>query len=82
MGSLDMVMSSFGCKQQLCNEIVTNDSWFQNAEEMVQFFVRYFSTGNSKEYHLVGAAETTNKRNIRGEFELRPCRKFHVIAVN
>ena len=26
-------MSSFGCKQHLCHEIVTNDSWFQNAEE-------------------------------------------------
>ena len=76
-------MSSFSCKQQLCNEIVTNDSWFQNAEEMVQFFAQYFSTGNSKEYHLVGAAETANIRaNKRGEFELRTCRKFHVVAVN
>ena len=76
-------MSSFGCKQQLCHEIVTNDSWFQNAEEMVQFLTQYFSTDNSKEYHLVDAAETANIRaNKRGEFELRPCRKFHVIAVN
>ena len=77
-------MSSFGCKQQLCHEIVTNDSWFQNAEEMVQFFTQYFSTDNSKEcHHLVDAAETANNRaNKSGEFELRPCRKCHVIVVN
>ena len=76
-------MSSFGCKQQLCHEIVTNDSWFQNAEEMTQFLMQYFSTDNSKECHLVDAAETAYIRaNKRGEFELRPCRKFHDIAVN
>ena len=45
-------MSSFGCKQQLRHEIVTNDSWFQNAD-------------NSKEYHLVDAAETANIRAKR-----------------
>ena len=60
-------MSSFGCKQQLHHEIVTNDSRFQNAEEMVQFFMQYFSTDNRKEYHLVDAAETANIRaNKRG----------------
>ena len=60
-------MSSFGCKQQLRHEIVTNDSWFQNAEEMVQLFTHFFSTDNSKEYHLVDAAETANIRaNKRG----------------
>ena len=50
---------------------------------MVQFLTQYFSTDNNKEYHLVDAAETANIRaNKRGELELRPCRKFHVIAVN
>ena len=59
------------------------DSWFQNTEEMVQFLTRYFSTDNSKEYHLVDPAETAYIRaNKRGKFELRPCRKSHVIAVN
>ena len=55
-------MSPFGCKQQLRHEIVTSDSWFQNAEEMVQFLTHYFSRDNSKEYHLVDAAETANIR--------------------
>ena len=41
---LNDAMSSFGCKQQLRHEIVTSDSWFQTAEEMVQFFTQYFST--------------------------------------
>ena len=50
---------------------------------MVQFLTQYFSTDNNKEYHLVDAAETANIRaNKRGVLELRPCRKFHVIAVN
>ena len=43
-------MSSFGCKRQLRQEIVTNDSWFQNAEEIVQFLTQSFSTDNSKGY--------------------------------
>ena len=58
-GLVDAV-SSFGWKQQLRHEIVTNDSWFRNAEEMVQFLTQYFPTDNSKEYHLVDAAETAN----------------------
>ena len=75
-------MSSFGSKEQLHHEIVTNDSWFQNAEEMVQFLTQYFSTDNSKEYNLADAAETAKVRgNKTKELELRPCRKFHVIAV-
>ena len=31
------VMSSFCCKQQLRHEIVSNDAWFANGEQMVQF---------------------------------------------
>ena len=41
-------MSWFDCKQQLRHEIVTNNSWFQNTEEMVQFLIQYFLIGNSK----------------------------------
>ena len=33
-------MSSFGCKQQLRHEIVTNDAWFANVEQMVQFLTK------------------------------------------
>ena len=43
------VMSSFGCKQQLRHEIVNNDSWFEDAEEMVQFLKKYFTNDSSKE---------------------------------
>ena len=76
-------MSSFGCKQQLRHEIVTNDSWFENAEEMVQFLKKYFTNDSSKEHYLVDAAETASiRRKEREEFVLKPCRIFHVIAVN
>ena len=75
-------MSSFGCKQQLCHEIVTNDAWFANAEQMVQFLTKYFSNSSSKEY-CVDAAETAQIRTKeKGEFILKPCRQFHVIGVN
>ena len=44
---------------------------------MVQFLTQYFSTDNSKENHLVHVTKTANiKANKRGEFELRPCKKF------
>ena len=45
-------MSSFGCKQQLRHDIVTNDAWFANAEKMVQFLTKYFSNYSSKEYFV------------------------------
>ena len=48
-------MSSFGCKLQLRNEIMTHDSWFESAEEMVNFLTRYFENDNSKEHFLVDA---------------------------
>ena len=48
-------MSSFGCKLQLRNEIMTHDSWFESAEEMVNFLTRYFENDNSKEQFLVDA---------------------------
>ena len=76
-------MCSFGWKQQLRNEIITNDSWFQNAEEMVRFLQQYFLDDESKEHHLVDEAENAKvKANERGELEIKPCRKFHVIGVN
>ena len=76
-------MSSFGCKQQLRHEIVTNDAWFANAEQMVQFLTKYFSNDSSKEYYCVDAAETAQIRTKeKGEFILKPCRQFHDIGVN
>lgn len=81
--AVDRLMQSFGSKQQLPHEIVTNDPWFQNAEEMTQFLIQYFSTDNRKEHHLVEASKTIKVRvNKRGELILRQCRKSHVIAVN
>ena len=68
-------MSSFGCKQQLHHEIVTNDVWFANAEQMVQFLTKYFSNDSSKEYYCVDAAETAQIRTKeKGEFILKSCR--------
>ena len=76
-GGLVDAMSSFGCKQQLCHEIVTNDACFANAEQMVQFLTKYFSNNSSKEYYCVDAAETVQIRtNEKGQFILKPCTQF------
>ena len=63
-GGLGDAMSSFGCNQQLCHEVVTNDSWSQNVEETVQFLTQYFSTDNSKEYHLADKLEQRKMENL------------------
>ena len=55
-------MSSFGCKLQLKNEIVTFDSWFESAEKMVSFLKEYFVNDDSKEHYLIGDAETAQVR--------------------
>ena len=82
-GGLVDAMSSFGCKLQLKNEIVTFDSWFESAEKMVSFLKEYFVNDDSKEHYLIDDAETAQvcKQN-RGEFKLEPCRKHDVIAVD
>ena len=50
---------------------------------MVQFLKKYFTNDSSKEHYLVDAAETASiRRKEREEFVLKPCRIFHVIAVN
>ena len=76
-------MLSFGCKQQLRHKIIISDSWFLNADHLVQFLKKYFSGNNSKEYYCVDAADIAQMRTKeRGEYVLEPCRQFHVIAVN
>ena len=76
-------MSSFGCKLQLKNEIVTFDSWFESAEKMVSFLKEYFVNDDSKEHYLIDDAETAQvRKQKKGEFKLEPCRKYHVIAVD
>ena len=82
-GGLVDAMSSFGCKLQLKNEIVTFDSWFESAEKMVSFLKEYFVNDYSKDYYLNDDAETAQvRKQKRGEFKLEPCGKYHMIAVD
>ena len=74
-GHVDAI-SSFGCKLQLKNEVVTFDSWFKSAEKMVSFLKEYFVNDDSKEHYLIDDAETAQVcKQKRGEFKLEPCRK-------
>ena len=76
-------MSSFECKLQLKNEIITFDSWFESAEKIMSFLKEHFVNNDSKEYYFIDAATTAQVcKQKRGEFNLEPCRKYHVIAVD
>ena len=76
-------MSSFGCKLQLKNEIVNFDSWFESAEKMVSFLKEYLVNDDSKDHYLTDDAETAQvRKQKRRDFNLKPCRKYHVIAVD
>ena len=68
--------------QCIINEIVTFDSWFESAEKIVSFLKEYFVNNDSKEHYLIDDAKTAQVwKQKRGEFNLEPCRKYHVIAV-
>lgn len=41
-------MSSFACKQQLIHEIISNDTSFDNAEEIAGFLKQYFKDDSTK----------------------------------
>ena len=76
-------MSSFECKLQLKNEVVTFDSWFESAEKIMSFLKEYFVNNDSKEHYFIDAATTAQVcKQKKGEFNLEPCRKYHVIAVD
>ena len=76
-------MSSFECKLQLKNEIITFDSWFESAEKIMSFLKEHFVNNDNKEYYFIDAAATAQVcKQKRGEFNLEPCRKYHVIAVD
>ena len=77
------IAAEFGITVVWFYEIVTNDAWFANAEQMVQFLTKYFSNDNRKEYYCVDTTETVQIRTKeKGEFILKPCWQFHVIGVN
>ena len=56
-GGLVDFMPCFWCKQYLKHVILTEDLWFDNAQQMVDFITQYFEGDNSKEYHFVDAAQ-------------------------
>ena len=49
----------------------------------MSFLKEYFVNDDSKEHYLIDDAETAQvSKQKRGEFNLEPCRKYHVIAVD
>ena len=70
-------MSSFGVKQPLKHEIITNDNWFPTANGMVFFLKDCFETkgDDSKEYRHIDQEKTSKIRAKKhGEIILKLCR--------
>ena len=68
-------MSSFGVKQPLKHEIITEDKWFPSANMIVLFLVQHLEDlgDYSKEYHLIDEEETSKIRaRKQGEHTLKP----------
>ena len=64
-------MSSFACKQLLRHEIISNDTWFYNAEEMAGFLKQYFKDDSTKEYLLVDLSKNSDlRKNERDEHKI------------
>ena len=75
--------SSFGCKQPFKHVIVTEDRWFKNTLEMVSYLREYFKDDSSKDYHYIVTALLAEAHKPKPtEHIIKPCRKFHLIAVN
>ena len=57
-------MSSFGVKQPLKHDIITNANWFPTANSMVLFLKDYFETkgDDSKEYSHTNEEKTSKIR--------------------
>ena len=81
--SLIDAMAWFGYKGPLRKEIVTNDAWFSNADEMHSFLSRKFELDPSKKYFLISEHNTADKRKEgREEQKIKGSSKAHVISFN
>ena len=67
-------MLPFGWKSELRSEIITNDSWFESAEQMGKLFRDYSQSDGSKKHFLVNVTETAKIwKQKQGEFKIEPC---------
>ena len=80
-------MSSFGCKGPLRYAIVTEDNWFDTAEEMVEYLINRFKDDKSKSFHTIDPCDNAKQREAKqrekkkGKVKIG-CRKMHMIAVS
>ena len=78
-------MLSFGCKQPLKRVILGEDRWFPTALSMVEYLKGFFENkGDStkQHYHVDEAVTASKRRTTKEAFVLKPCRAYHLIAVN
>ena len=74
-------MAWFGCKGPLRKEILSNDSWFANAEEMKHFLTEHFADDSTKEFHLVDPATNASiRKKGRAEHPIKGSASAHVIS--
>ena len=76
-------MAWFGCKGPLRKEIVTNEAWFSNADEMHSFLSKNFELDPSKKYFLISEHNTADKRKeVREKQNVKGSSKARVISFN
>ena len=76
-------MLSFGCKGPLRMSIITENNWFDTANEMAEYLQTFFQNDESKHYHLIDPKDNAEKRKqFRQGHEIKGCRKLHLISVS
>ena len=74
-------MAWFECKGPMRKEIVVNDKWFKNAQEMVSFLANSFQVDPKKEYYYMPEEVTAKlRREGREDHPIVGCKKAHVIT--
>ena len=75
-------MAWFGCKGPMRKAIITDDSWFKNAQEMTSFLKNRFQNDPKKEHHLIEDKKAANLRKKgREERFVSGCSSAYVISI-
>ena len=75
-------MSGFGVKGPLRKAVVTEDFFYNSAEEIHTFLTNRFTDDHNKHYFLVNSDITSVKRELKVARTIDSCQKLHMIAFN
>ena len=73
-------MSGFGLKDPLRRAIITDDFFFNNAEELHQFLEERFREDPSKFYTIISSDVLAKSRENKSELMIKGCMNCHMIS--